>query len=117
MVATDIDEWRTAVVSDDDSFNAGFDPAVEVDKRLVIKVDPGRSVRITDLPPVRQDWLQTQFQKGWLLGWISKARFSYVPLVRNLTRDKLREYGRGLILQNIDAHLEQYCPEIKDTSS
>ena len=55
-------------MSDDDSFDAGFDPALEVDKALVMILWDGRRVRIAELPEVDKPSLQKQFESGWLGG-------------------------------------------------
>jgi hypothetical protein len=101
-------DWRRAVDSDDDSFDAGFDPEQEVAEALAVN-----GTRIADLPRVDKASLQRDFEKGWLVAWIEKEAVSNIPTVRDLTRDKLSAYGRRLGLNNIDELLDQHCPAIR----
>lgn len=123
VVAQQIEAWRTAVDTDDDTFDASFDPAQVVDKTLVLTakdVDKDAPVllknvdvvRIADLPNVEKDPLQKSFEQGWLTGWIKLQAVSNIPFVRDITRDKLRAYGKSLELANINALLDENCPRI-----
>jgi hypothetical protein len=108
VIAKQIDAWRTAVESDDDTFDAGFDPAQVVENALVLRVPD--TVQIANLPAVDKDALQVDFEKGWLAGWIALEQVSHIPTVRDLTRDKCLAYGRKLGLANIEELLNKHCP-------
>lgn len=110
IAAKEIDSWRTAVGSNDDSFDAGFDPAEAVDLALVIKLKSG-FLRIRSLPEVDKASLQNDFEKGWLVAWIRKEVVSNIPTVRDFTRDKLGDYGRRLGLNDIEQLLDKHCPD------
>ncbi len=105
-----IESWRTAVQSDDDGFDAGFDPAQVVDRALVIK-GPSGGVRLASLPEVNKITLQQDFEKGWLVAWIKTESVSNIPMVRDSTRDTLRAYGLRLGLQSVGDLLDKYCPQ------
>jgi hypothetical protein len=122
LVAKSIDEWRTAVTKDDASFDAGFDPAVEVDECLVLKPSQGPPVPLANLPEVNKDQLQNQFEQGWLVAWLPKATFAGgksfrfpngSPNLRDNCRAVLSRYGQKIRLAGIDALVNQFCPRIE----
>lgn len=105
VVSKTIAIWRRAVEDDDDSFDAGFDPAEEVDGALEVN-----GVRLSDLPSVDKEGLQKDFEKGWLVAWIALEKVTHIPMVRELTADKLFHYGQRLGVANIQALLDKHCP-------
>ena len=113
--ARQLDRWRTAVSNDDDSFNANFDPATEIDKALRVNLASGPPLRLSDLPAVDKDDLQKTFEFGWLAGWIEsipKESFLIPPYSANETRSKLTKYaqklGKGDIQKLLDDHIPPY---------
>ena len=125
VVAKAINEWRMAVMEDNVRFDSSFDPAVEVDKALVLKPDLGSAVRLKQLPALNDDAmlkLQHQFEQGWFAGWIPQAKFAGERSFtfpngnyqgREDTRKVLLSYGYGIDFDDTGALVDKYCPHIE----
>ena len=125
VVARSINEWRVAVMDDNSRFNSGFDPAVEVDKSLVLRPDQGRAVSIKKLPALDDTAmlkLQHQFEQGWFAAWIPDAEFAGEKSFtypngdysgREQTRNVLLSYGHKIEFPNVEALVDKYAPGLK----
>jgi hypothetical protein len=111
VVAQVIDDWRMAIDSDDDQFDASFDPVTVVEAALTLNFSNGR-MRIPALPDVDKPALQRTFEMGWLEAWI-KLRKCPV-LTRNFARANLMDYGvaLGMNADRLEQLLDRHCPEI-----
>jgi hypothetical protein len=101
--------WRSAVASGDDTFNAGFDPDQEIASHLTVE-----GISLLNLPLLDGEALQKAYERGMLVRWIEKQGTTYIAEVTDVAalanRQKLQVYGRNLGLSNIDELLNQHWP-------
>lgn len=111
LVAEQINDWRKAVATDDQSFNAGFDPVAEVDADLTIR-NNGVVVNFRMLPTVEKEELQRNFEKGWLVAWIKNCGESVTVILgaRASVKDTLLREGTRLGMTDIKALVDKHIP-------
>jgi hypothetical protein len=111
FISEQLTGWEEAVENDDDSFDADFDPFQELKDDMIVLNDK-TTVNLFDLPDFDRDQLQIQFQQGWLFGWMKEKghTVSHIPMSRDIVRDKLRGYGRGINLPDLDKLIDAYVP-------
>jgi hypothetical protein len=111
FISEQLTDWEQAVEKDDDSFDADFDPFQELKDDMIVLNDK-TTVNLFDLPNFDPDQLQIQFQQGWLLGWMQEKgdTVTHIPMSRDIVRDKLNDYGRGINLPRLDKLMDSYVP-------